>query len=119
MTRSDDDVNGHESPLPRVLLAIDIDPSQKYGTLEEQVVELARAFRDRQSLLLPLYRRALGPEASAQYDALGLRASSLDMTRFRLARLARLLALIRREKIQVVHWNFYAPLSNPYLWAIT
>lgn len=105
--------------LPRVLMAIDLDPSQKFGTLEEQVLTLARAFRDRDSRFLPLYRRPLDREGAERYDFEGLRAEALDLRRLTPGRLARLLGLIRAEAIDVVHWNFHVPLTNPYLWALS
>ena len=36
-------MNRADEPLPRVLMAVDLDPSQEFGTLEEQVVALAGA----------------------------------------------------------------------------
>jgi L-malate glycosyltransferase len=108
-----------EAPLPRVLMALDLDPSLKFGTLEEQMFALARAFQARSGRFLPLYRRGLDPEGRQHYADEGLDAEALDLSRFTPSRLCRLLALIRRERIEVVHWNFYAPLLNPYLLALS
>jgi glycosyltransferase involved in cell wall biosynthesis len=41
------------------------------------------------------------------------------LRRFRLSVLRRLLRLIRTHRIEVVHWNFYPPLTNGYLWSLT
>src|SRR5947207_1633538 len=42
-------------PLARVLYAVLLDPSRKFGSLEEQVFILAREFRDRGGFFLPLF----------------------------------------------------------------
>ena len=52
------------------------------------------------------------------YQAAGLQAEGLDLARFDAITLFRLLRLIYRLRIQLVHWNFYHPL-NGYLWALT
>ena len=63
-----------ELPLRRVLFASLIDPSRKFGSFEEQTFALAREFRDRGGLFLPLYMAELGSRASAEYQAEGLSA---------------------------------------------
>src|SRR6266481_1369502 len=40
--------------LPRVLYAVVLDPSLKFGSLEEQIIRLARAFELHDSLFYPL-----------------------------------------------------------------
>ena len=42
-------------PLPRVLYPVALDGSNKFGSLEEQVFFLAKAFREQDSLLLPVF----------------------------------------------------------------
>jgi glycosyltransferase involved in cell wall biosynthesis len=105
--------------LRRVLFALRLDPAGKFGSLEEQTLTLARAFKERGSLFLPVFLRALDPETAGQYAQEGLEAEALDLTSFRLDTLGRLLRLIRRHQIEVVHWNFYHPLFNGYLWALS
>jgi glycosyltransferase involved in cell wall biosynthesis len=100
-------------------MAINLDPSQKFGTLEEQVLTLAHAFRQRGGQLLPVYRRDLDAEGAEKYRARDLRAVPIDLNVFTPARLLQLIRLIRREAVEVVQWNLYAPLTNPYLWAVT
>jgi glycosyltransferase involved in cell wall biosynthesis len=100
-------------------MAINLDPSRKFGTFEEQIIALARAFRDEASLLLPVYRGVLGPEAEGDYLREGLRAGAIDLNRFTPARFAQLLKTIRSERIELVHWHFYHPLGNPYLWSLS
>jgi glycosyltransferase involved in cell wall biosynthesis len=105
------------APPPRVLYAIVLDPSKKFGSLEEQLFFLAQEFRARGSLFLPLFDCVLEPgfEVPEFRDA-GLATACLDLRRFRWSTLRRLLGLIRRERIDVVHWNFFSPLGNAYLW---
>jgi glycosyltransferase involved in cell wall biosynthesis len=105
-------------PLRRVLYAIDLDPSTKFGSMEEQIFELARAFRDRGGQFIPLFRTPLGPEASALYDAEHLRAEALDLSRFRLQTLLKIVKLVRQFRIQLVHWNLYARF-NGYVWGLS
>ena len=44
---------------------------------------------------------------------------SLDLRQFRIGTLRRLLHLVRSHEIEVVHWNFYHPLFNGYLWWVS
>ncbi len=108
-----------DSSLPRVLFAAEIDPSHKFGTFEEQTLWLARAFHERGGLFLPVYPMSLGPKATEEYRALGLRAETLNLGRFQVPTLARLAALVRSERIDVVHWNFYESVKNGYLWGLS
>jgi len=101
-----------------VLFALNLDPAGKFGSIEEQVLTLARSFRERGGLFLPVYVRALDAESAAQYAREGLVAAALDLTHFRPGRLHGLLGLIRRHRIEVVHWNFYHPVFNGYRWAL-
>jgi glycosyltransferase involved in cell wall biosynthesis len=105
--------------LPRVLFAAEIDPSQKYGSFEEQTLSLGRAFRENSGVFIPLFSRGLGHEAGEDYRAHGLQAECLDLGRFRLATLMELARLVRRERIEVIHWNFYEPIRNGYVWGLS
>ena len=100
--------------LGRTLYVIGLNPSLKYGSLEEQIFFLARAFQKEESLFLPLFQSAPGPEALALYRGEGLDIEWLDLDTFNIANLRRLLHLIRRHRIELVHWNLYHPL-NPYV----
>jgi glycosyltransferase involved in cell wall biosynthesis len=106
-------------PLRRVLYAVALNPDQKFGSLEEQICFIAHAFRDRGSLFLPLFLCPPGPGKTRQFEDRGVRAECLDLGRFRFRTHRRLRQLIRRERIEVVHWNFTQPVSNPYLWSLT
>jgi glycosyltransferase involved in cell wall biosynthesis len=105
--------------LLRVLYAADLDPFRKFGSLEEQVLLLARAFRARGGLFLPLFLPRTGCGEITGYQAAGLEFECLDLRKFRWTTLRRLLGLIVRHRIEVVHWNFYPPLVNWYLWWLT
>ena len=104
--------------LRRVLYAIGLNPSLKYGSLEEQVFSLARAFQEQEGLFLPLFQSAPGSEALAMYHAAGLEVSWLDLDTFDFATLGRLMRIIREHRIELVHWNIYRPV-NLYLCALS
>ena len=110
------DVSGR---LKRVLFILRMDPAGKFGSIEEQVLILAREFQRGGSLFLPVYMVPLDKEFAAQFAALGLEHETLDLSRFNLEKLHRLRSLIRRHRIDVVHWNFYDLLRNPYVWSLS
>jgi glycosyltransferase involved in cell wall biosynthesis len=102
-----------------VLYVLDLNPAGKFPSLAEQALALAREFRDRGSFFLPVYLGPLDPEFEKRHADVGARVEGLDLGTFRLAALRRLLRLVRENRIEVVHWNFYNPLINGYLWALT
>src|SRR6476469_9697445 len=106
-------------PLKRVLFAFQLDASQKFGSLEEQVYVLAREFKDRNSLLIPIFITDPTPDSAQAYRSAGILVENLNLQVFEWGRFRRLMHLIRAEKIEVVHWNFYSPLFNWYIWATT
>ena len=108
-----------ENGLKRVLFVLALDPAGKFGSMEEQVLTLSRAFHERSGLFLPVFLRPLDPESAARYAKEGLAVESLDLRRFRIGTLRRLLHLVRSHEIEVVHWNFYHPLFNGYLWWVS
>src|SRR5262245_47537087 len=98
--------------LRRVLYVIGMNPSLKYGSLEEQIFALAGAFRKEDSLFLPLFQSAPGPEAFAIYKAARLDVAWLNLETFGLSTLRRLLSLIRQHRIELIHWNLYPPINS-------
>ncbi len=108
-----------ENRLKKVLFVLGLDPAGKFGSIEEQVFTLSRAFHERSGLFLPVFLRPLDPESAARYAKEGLAVESLDLRRFRIGTLRRLLHLVRSHEIEVVHWNFYHPLFNGYLWWVS
>ncbi len=105
--------------LRRVLYLVPLDPAQKFGTLEEQIFFLGQAFQREGGLFLPVFSCTEGPNKLDLFHQAGLPAECLDLTSFRLAALRRLLGLLRRYRIDVVHWNFTHPTRNPYLWLVS
>lgn len=103
--------------LGRVLHAIGLDPSRKFGSLEEQIQLLAQGFRERGGNLLPLFEAPLAGRTRIAFASAGIEADALDLRRFEPRALRRLLGLIRLHRIQAVHWSFYHP-ANPYVRAL-
>jgi glycosyltransferase involved in cell wall biosynthesis len=106
--------------LPRVLYAVGLDGSLKYGSMEEQMFFLAQAFRAEGSLFLPLFQNPSRPDrtGTAAFEAAGLPTACLSLGKFQWVTLRQLVALIDQHRIQLVHWNFYSPL-NRYLWMLS
>jgi len=104
--------------LRRVLFLIAMDPSMKFGSLEEQCIFPAKEFKRRGSLFLPVFVAPLGPVGEIEYQAAKLQAENLNLIQFNFRTLLQLLRLVRRHKIELVHWNFYSPI-NRYLWFLT
>jgi glycosyltransferase involved in cell wall biosynthesis len=105
--------------LRRVLYAVRLDAAQKFGSLEEMIARLARAFHEEDSVFLPVFLATPGDRGLRPYREGNLPVAGLGLHRFRPATLARLVGLVYRHRIEVVHWNFYSPLTNGYLWALT
>jgi glycosyltransferase involved in cell wall biosynthesis len=114
-----------------------MDGSQKLGSLEEQIYFLAQAFRAEGSLFLPLFLEPSEPPLRFQtpvgngapdakpnggvieaFAGAGLPTESLSLWGFEWKTLWRLYRLIGTHNIQLVHWNFYAPV-NSYLLALS
>ncbi len=93
----------------RVLFAISLNPSDKFGSLEAQILALARVFKDLGSSFVPIFSSPLGAKVMAEYQMYGLPVGHLDLNRFKLTTLIHLIRLIYRNKIHIVHWNFYRP----------
>jgi len=117
--RSDPQRRAEASPLKRVLFVLNLDPAGKLGSIEEQALTLARSFRERGSLFVPVFLRPLDSESAEQYSRAGLEVEALDLEQFHIATLRRLIQVIRQHRIEIVHWNFHHPVFNAYLWALT
>jgi glycosyltransferase involved in cell wall biosynthesis len=105
--------------LLRVLYVAQLDPSRKFGSLEEQIYLTARAFQERGGLFLPVFPRPMEPHGLALYRAAGLEYAVIDVSRFRPGSLRALVRLARARRAEVVHWNFYPALGNAYVWALS
>ena len=102
-----------------MLYAVVLDPTLKFGSMEEQIVCLARSFESHGSLFLPLFIcREKASEANFHHK-FGIKAEYLDLSTFSWSQLLRLSRLISRHKISLVHWNFTEMLRNGYVWGIT
>jgi glycosyltransferase involved in cell wall biosynthesis len=102
-----------------VLYAINMDPTRKLGSLEEEMIYLARAFKRHGSLFCPLFICREEAGEVTPHHALGIESECLDLRTFSWSQLLRLSQLISRHKISLVHWNFTEMLSNGYLWGLT
>jgi glycosyltransferase involved in cell wall biosynthesis len=105
--------------LPRVLYVLNVNPADKFGSMEEQIVFLNRAFRAEESDFVPLFTFPPQPGSTDALQAHGVNAYCLDLMRFRLATFGKLWRLLGQERIDIVHWNMTSPLKNPYLWGLT
>ena len=105
--------------LPRVLYAVVLDPTQKFGSLEEQIICMARAFQAHSSLFYPLFICPGGNNRFSVLDAAGVEGECLDLRTFRWSRLARLSRIVTQRGITLVHWNFTEMLRNSYMWWLT
>jgi glycosyltransferase involved in cell wall biosynthesis len=102
--------------LPRVLYAVVLDPTLKFGSLEEQIICLARAFEIHDSLFYPLFICPEGAGRGTAFQEAGVEAECMDLRTFRWSQLAKVSRLINRHRITLVHWNFTEMLRNSYLW---
>jgi glycosyltransferase involved in cell wall biosynthesis len=90
----------------------------KFGSLEEQIFLLAQRFKRHQSLFVPVFARPLrGKDGSAYHEA-GLPVVHLDFMQFTISTFLKLMRLIERHKIEVIHWNLYNPM-NIYVGLLT
>ena len=111
-------IKNSKNRLKRTLYIVDLIPSSKFGSLEEQILLLAQEFRDQNSLFLPLFHSSPDVECATPFRELGLTTEGLNLSKIDLKTIWQLLQLIYRNHIELVHWNFYHPY-NPYVWALT
>lgn len=98
--------------LERVLYVVNLNPSQKYGSLEEQIFLTSAAVSQQGGLLVPVFTQELPEKEQHRYRDAGLTATSLNLNQFNLSTLQRLLQLIDDHRIDVVHWNLYGPING-------
>lgn len=110
---------GAPGRLRRVLYVIGLDPTRKLGSMEEQILFLARAFRKRGGLLLPLFSTSSPADKAIGYAESGLPVACLDLARFRRSISSELVRLIDRNDLEVAHWGMCSPVWNSYLWALS
>lgn len=105
--------------LKRVLYVLNLSPGGRFPSLAEQALVLAREFRDRGSVFLPVYVPPCDPDFAKIHAEEGIRVEWLDLRKFSWATFCELVRIIRKNRIEIVHWNFYNPLINGYVWALT
>lgn len=105
--------------LKRVLYILELNPAGKFPTVAEYALLLARKFRENKSLFLPVYLPPLQSDFADRHAEAGVAVEELDLRTFGVSSLRKLLRLVRENRIEVVHWNFYNPLVNGYLWALS
>jgi glycosyltransferase involved in cell wall biosynthesis len=93
-----------------------LDPSSKFGSLEEQIILLARAFEANDGLFYPLFICPEGASQGIAFKQAGVEVECIDLRTFRWSQLARVSRLIKRLNITLVHWNFTEMLRNRYVW---
>ncbi len=96
----------------RVLYAVNLDPSNKYGSLEEQIFLTCEAIAKQGGTFIPVFAAALPEKEEQRYRRAGLAATSLPLGRFNIHTFRKLLHLIDKHRIDVVHWNLYHPLNG-------
>jgi glycosyltransferase involved in cell wall biosynthesis len=100
--------------IRRVLLAVNLNPSQKFGSLEEQIFLMSVEMARQGGVLIPVFAQEMDEAHRVRYRQAGLTVGALDLNRFRLRTFHRLLRMITDGRIQVVHWNLYPP-ANLYV----
>jgi glycosyltransferase involved in cell wall biosynthesis len=104
--------------LPRVLYVANLNPADKFGSMEEQIVFLSRAFEGEGSRLVALFTYEDQPGATDVLRAKGVEAHCLDLLHFRMRTFLDFWQLTRAHAIDIVHWNLTNPVVNPYLWGL-
>src|SRR5688572_5158343 len=85
--------------LRRVLFAIHLDPTRKFGSLEEQILVMAVAARSEGGVFVPLFSTEACAAAAKGFPEAGIEVVCLDLTRWRLSTLWQLWRLVRRHRI--------------------
>ncbi|SPP65876.1 glycosyltransferase family 4 protein [Nitrospira lenta] len=98
--------------LERVLYVVNLDPSNKYGSLEEQIFLTSEAVAKQGGVFIPAFSAALPAKEEQRYRLAGLAATSLPLGRFNILTLRKLQQLIDQHRIDVVHWNLYHPING-------
>ena len=110
---------GGSRPLKRrVLYAIALDPSQKFGSMEEQLVWVASNAPQNQIAFLPLFDAPASGDTLAAFEEHAAPWTSLNLHGFSMVRLRSLLRIIDENKIDLIHWNFYPPFHS-YLYLLS
>lgn len=98
----------------RVLYLVNLNPSMKFGSLEEQIFLLSEGLANRGGLLVPVFSREPNESYGLRYRNAGLPVASLRLGKFRAAALTGLIRLADYHRVDIFHWNLYPPI-NPYV----
>src|SRR5208337_3884473 len=91
--------------LRNVLYLAALDATKKFGSLEEQILLLADQFRAHSACFRPLFLPGRDhAEVIREFRDAGIETEMLDLRRFRIATLRRLLAIVRHHAIEIIHW---------------
>ena len=88
--------------LPRVLAVFNVNPAEKFGSLEEQIVFLHRSFREDGSDFLPLFTFSAQPGMTDGIREHGVESHCLDLQGFHWSSLLALRELIRSNGIELI-----------------
>src|SRR5947207_179891 len=80
--------------LPRVLNVLNLNPTDKFGSLEEQIVYLCRAFEEAGSRFVPFFSAPPRDGMADHFRTRGIEAYCLNLREFRWSTLFALRALI-------------------------
>jgi glycosyltransferase involved in cell wall biosynthesis len=98
----------------RVLYLVNLNPSMKFGSLEEQIFLLSEGLANRGGLLVPVFSREPNESHGLRYRNAGLPVTSLRLGKFRASALVGLIRLADYHRVHIFHWNLYPPI-NPYV----
>src|SRR6267143_1244909 len=88
--------------LPRVLYAVVLDPTLKFGSLEEQIIRLARAFELHDSLFYQLFICREGTSECPSCQDAGVKSECMELRSFRWSRLVKLSRRITQRRLTLV-----------------
>lgn len=95
----------------RVLYVVNLNPSMKFGSFEEQIFLLSMALVDRGGILVPVFAQAMDESQRLRYQTVGLPVISIYLGKFRATSFAQLIRAVDQYRIQVIHWNMYPPVN--------
>jgi L-malate glycosyltransferase len=104
---------GNASAAARILYVVELDPSRKFGSLEQCIVTLAARSRARGGLLVPVFCGPVPSSLSRRLDIVNAPfVASFDLETWSWSAARRLLALVDEYAVDVVDFSFYGPLNH-------
>jgi glycosyltransferase involved in cell wall biosynthesis len=99
------------SAAKRVLYLVNLNPCQKFGTLEEQIFLIAKALSQEGGVLVPVFTREINDVQGSRYRQAGLPIEALDLQSFQLSAFRKLLRLIDHYRVGWLHWHMYSTVN--------